>query len=197
MALAVHAVVEAFHREVGAGERGDGMSEFDSRSGNRKGFVRDVMRRISANPDDDGTTSEDVEDVRESARAYRDELEDLQNAIRLFGADSPEFRRRLDRMLAEYEALRRRYQLTREQFSDAERQNEKSGRHAPGGEAADRALKEEVDKLCAPPNSYGIFQRCEQGRHGGDRRRRQARCASTCIRTSIRSSSRKGQHGAC
>ncbi|MGH0031124.1 MAG: proteasome ATPase [Myxococcota bacterium] len=120
------------------------------------------MRRISANPDDDGEPREDVEDVRESARAYRDELEDLQNAIRLFGADSPEFRRRLDRMLAEYEALRRRYQLTREQFSDAERQNERLVGVLQEAKQQIELLKEEVDKLCAPPNTYGIFARANK-----------------------------------
>jgi chromosome segregation ATPase len=154
MGLAAHVVVEAFHLAVGAGERGDGMSEFDSRSGSgssRKGFVRDVMRRISASPDAPSDDPEAAaEEVREAGRAYRDELEDLQNAIRLFGADSPEFRRRLDRMLAEYEALRRRYQLTREQFSDAERQNERLVGVLQEAKQQIELLKEEVDKLCAP-----------------------------------------------
>ena len=144
------------------------MSEFDSRSGNRKGFVRDVMRRISANPDAEGEGPGEGEDTRESTRAYRDELEDLQNAIRLFGADSPEFRRRLDRMLAEYEALRRRYQLTREQFSDAERQNERLVGVLQEAKQQIELLKEEVDKLCAPPNNYGVFAARQQGRHGRD-----------------------------
>ncbi len=105
------------------------MSEFDSGSGgsggSRKGFVRDVMRRISASPDGRDESPENPDLEREAVRTYRDEVEDLQNAIRLFGADSPEFRRRLDRVLADFEALRRRHQLAREQFADAERQNER------------------------------------------------------------------------
>ena len=63
------------------------MSEFDSRSG-RKGFVRDVMRRISSNPPAPGDEPEAGEEVRDEVRAYRDEVEDLRNAIRLFGCDS-------------------------------------------------------------------------------------------------------------
>ena len=103
------------------------MSEFDSRSGSggnggRKGFVRDVMRRISAAPGAEDGNEESMDEAT-PPRSYRDEIEDLQNALRLFGSDSPEFRRRLERMLAEHEALRRRYQLSREQFADAERQN--------------------------------------------------------------------------
>jgi proteasome-associated ATPase len=167
MGFAAHVCAEAFHLGVGAGERGDGMSEFDSRSGgsgSRKGFVRDVMRRISANPGPAGLDDEDgdTEAAQKATRAYRDELEDLQNSIRLFGADSPEFRRRLDRMLAEYEALRRRYQLTREQFTDAERQNEKLVSVLQEAKQQIELLKEEVDKLCSPPNSYGIFSRANK-----------------------------------
>ena len=68
------------------------MSEFDSSSG-RKGFVRDVMRRISSpNPREDDPSG-DSEQERGAARACHDEVADLHDTIRLFGADSPEFRR--------------------------------------------------------------------------------------------------------
>lgn len=134
------------------------MSEFDSRSGSgKKGFVRDVMRRISASPDGGDESVDPVELEREVARTYRDEMEDLQNAIRLFGVESPEFRRRLDRVLADFEALRRRHQLAREQSVDAERQNERLVSALQEAKQQIELLKEEVDKLCAPPNSYGIF----------------------------------------
>ncbi len=135
-------------------------SEFDPRSG-RKGFVRDVMRRISAappGPDGDPTEPGDGD----PARSPRDEVEDLRNALRLFGADSPEFRRRLDRVLAEHEAMRRRYHLTREQFADAERQNERLVGVLQEAKQQIELLKEEVDKLCAPPNNYGIFTRANK-----------------------------------
>ena len=48
------------------------------------------MRRIASSPDG-REEGQDVSGERESSRVYRDEVEDLQNAIRLFGADSPEF----------------------------------------------------------------------------------------------------------
>src|SRR5262245_36149938 len=99
------------------------MSEADSGSP-KKGFVHDVMRRISAA----GPRSGDAPDAgrdRGAARPYQDEVEDLQDAIRVFGSDSEEFRRRLDRLIAEFDALRRRHQLTRDQAADAERQNER------------------------------------------------------------------------
>jgi len=133
-------------------------SEFDPRSG-RKGFVRDVMRRISAAPPEGDPVEPGDGDP---ARSPRDEVEDLRNALRLFGADSPEFRRRLDRVLAEHEAMRRRYHLTREQFADAERQNERLVGVLQEAKQQIELLKEEVDKLCAPPNNYGIFTRANK-----------------------------------
>ena len=142
------------------------MSEFDSGSG-RRGFVQDVMRRISSSGpggrEEVGTEvgtevgPESSPEQREDPRAYRDEVEDLQDAVRLFGSDSDEFRRRLDRLVAEFEALRRRYHLTREQCADAERQNERLVSVLQEAKQQIELLKEEVDKLCAPPNNYGIF----------------------------------------
>jgi len=136
------------------------MSEFDSGSG-RRGFVRDVMRRISSTgafgPEDD-----DPERERNMTRSLQEEIEDLREAMRFFGGDSVEFRRRLDRVLAEYEALRRRYQLTRDQLSDAERQNEKLVHTLQEAKQQIELLKEEVDKLCAPPNTYGVFIRANK-----------------------------------
>ena len=133
------------------------MSEFDSESG-RKGFVRDVMRRISSTGPHEADEP-DSERERVMRRSIQEEIDDLREAMRFFGADSAEFRRRLDRVLAEDEALRRRYHLTRDQLSDAERQNEKLVGILQEAKQQIELLKEEVDKLCAPPNSYGLFQR--------------------------------------
>jgi proteasome-associated ATPase len=133
------------------------MSEADSGSP-KKGFVHDVMRRISAAAPRGGDAP-DPNRERGGGRPYQDEIEDLQDAIRVFGGDSEEFRRRLDRLIAEFEALRRRYQVTREQASDAERQNERLVAVLQEAKQQIEVLKEEVDKLCAPPNTYGIFSR--------------------------------------
>jgi proteasome-associated ATPase len=136
------------------------MSEFDSESG-RKGFVRDVMRRISSSGPQ-GADEPDSERERVMRRSIQEEIDDLREAMRFFGGDSAEFRRRLDRVLAEYEALRRRYHLTRDQLSDAERQNEKLVGILQEAKQQIELLKDEVDKLCAPPNSYGVFQRANK-----------------------------------
>jgi len=133
------------------------MSEADSGS-TKKGFVHDVMRRISAAAPRAGEPGDPGRD-RGPVRPQQDEVEDLQDAIRVFGSDSEEFRRRLDRLIAEFDALRRRYQITREQAADAERQNERLVSVLQEAKQQIEVLKEEVDKLCAPPNTYGIFNR--------------------------------------
>jgi len=106
-----------------------------------------------------GQESEESDSERERimTRSMHEEIEDLREALRFFGADSAEFRRRLDRVLGEYEAMRRRYQLARDQMTDAERQNEKLVHTLQEAKQQIELLKEEVDKLCAPPNSYGVF----------------------------------------
>jgi proteasome-associated ATPase len=134
------------------------MSEHDSGQGSgRKGFVRDVMRRITPA----GQRPEDAEPGA-GERSYHSDVEDLQDAIRFFGSDSNEFRRRLDRVLADFEGLRRRYETTREQLHDAERQNEKLVNMLQEAKQQIELLKEEVDKLCAPPNTYGTFSRANK-----------------------------------
>jgi proteasome-associated ATPase len=160
------------------------MSEHDSGSGSgRRGFVRDMIGRIApAGPrsgDEFDMEPEQVEfsgereirrgedDVRgdrevRDGRSPASEVEQLQDAIRFFGSDSVEFRRSLDRVLADYETLRRRYESNRNQVHDQERQNEKLVNMLQEAKQQIELLKEEVDKLCAPPNTYGIFTRANK-----------------------------------
>ncbi len=84
----------------------------------RRGFVRDVMKRISSQGSRDdlereGRPQDDV-----------DELESLRDALRVLGPDAGELVRRIERLLMEYELLRQRFDRSRQQIYDAERQNE-------------------------------------------------------------------------
>jgi proteasome-associated ATPase len=129
------------------------MSEFDE-SG-RRGFLRRFSSGSAAGPRD----GDENERERTMARTLQEEADDLREALRFFGGDSAEFRRRLDRILAEYESQRRRATLLRDQLGDAERQNEKLVATLQEAKQQIELLKEEVDKLCAPPNSYGVYLR--------------------------------------
>jgi proteasome-associated ATPase len=135
------------------------MTEYDSGSGSgRKGFVRDVMRRISPAGGRTGSGDPDAPPGRDE-HTFQSEIEQLQDAIRFFGTDSHEFRRRLDRVVSDYETLRRRYDSARDQIREGEVQNEKLVNMLQEAKQQMEVLKEEVDKLCAPPNTYGVFTR--------------------------------------
>ena len=128
----------------------------ESGSGGRRGFVRDVMRRISqqgprgpAEPED--RLSEEMDD-----------LESLRDAIRFLGPEAGDLGRRVERMITEHELLRQRYERLRQQVYDAERQNEKLVNTLQDAKQQIDLLKEEVDKLCAPPNTYGVFERANK-----------------------------------
>jgi proteasome-associated ATPase len=120
--------------------------------------VRDVMRRISPAGGRAGGDDADAPGGYEE-RSFQSEVEQLQDAIRFFGADSNEFRQRLDRVVADYESLRRRFDTSRHQIHEGESQNEKLVSMLQEAKQQIEVLKEEVDKLCAPPNTYGVFTR--------------------------------------
>ena len=156
---------------------GGGGAESRNGGSGRTGFVRDVMRRInptggagstSGRPDDldfaqSGSPEYGGGDPPHPGSGRADsEAERLQDAMRFFGSDSNEFRHRLDRMLADFETLRRRHDQARTQHRDAERQNEKLVTMLQEAKQQIELLKEEVDKLCAPPNTYGIFLRANK-----------------------------------
>jgi proteasome-associated ATPase len=119
----------------------------------RRGFVRDVMKRIS------GPGTRRAEQEGERVPDDFDDIETLRDALRFLGPDSADLARRIERLLTEYELLRQRYERVRQQQYDAERQNEKLVNALQDAKQQIDLLKEEVDKLCAPPNTYGVFER--------------------------------------
>ncbi|MBW2713923.1 MAG: proteasome ATPase, partial [Deltaproteobacteria bacterium] len=119
------------------------------------------MRRL-------GTTGEGEEFVRgEESRAQRhfstrEAIAELHEALSHGGSDNSELRRKLDYILAEYEALRRQYQQMRNQFHATESQNEKLVNMLQEAKQQIDGLREEVDKLCAAPNTYAVFSGVNQ-----------------------------------
>ena len=130
----------------------------ESGSGGRRGFVRDVMRRISQQ----GATPQGPAETENRLREDLDDLEGLRDAIRFLGPEAGDLGRRVERMITEHELLRQRYERLRQQVYDAERQNEKLVNTLQDAKQQIDLLKEEVDKLCAPPNTYGVFERANK-----------------------------------
>ncbi|MEX2208790.1 MAG: proteasome ATPase [Myxococcota bacterium] len=88
-----------------------------------------------------------------------DEIERIRDGLRFLGPESAELVRRVERVLMEYELIRQRLERQRQQAFDSERQNEKLVSGLQDAKQQIDLLKQEVDKLCSPPNTYGIFER--------------------------------------
>ncbi len=117
----------------------------------RRGFVRDVMKRISSPGSREQESDPDAQEMTD--------LESVRDALRFLGPESRDLVRRIERFLMEYELQRQRYDRARHQLYDAERQNEKLVSALQDAKQQIDLLKQEVDKLCAPPNTYGVFER--------------------------------------
>ncbi len=118
----------------------------------RRGFVRDVMKRISS----PGSREQESD---ASAQEEMTDIESLRDALRFLGPEARDLVRRIERFLMEYELQRQRYDRARHQLYDAERQNEKLVNALQDAKQQIDLLKQEVDKLCAPPNTYGVYER--------------------------------------
>jgi proteasome-associated ATPase len=121
------------------------------RDQDKKSFMRDTMKKLSSHIP-----------MSEASLRYRlsqceRESQELQNQIKLLESESEELARKLEKNLGEFEILRRKYYRTKEQLAEAKRQNEKLVGILQESKTQIQELKEEVDKLCAPPNSYGTF----------------------------------------
>jgi proteasome-associated ATPase len=114
------------------------------------------MRRISS------PGSRDEPGYGDRRQRDLDDLEGLRDALRFLGPDAADLVRRVERFLMDYELLRQRHERARQQVYDAERQNEKLVNTLQDAKQQIDMLKEEVDKLCAPPNTYGNFERANK-----------------------------------
>ncbi|MCE2392753.1 MAG: proteasome ATPase [Proteobacteria bacterium] len=126
-----------------------------SESGSRREFVRDVMRRISSTRGDEPGPEQPQRDDLEDIEALRD-------ALQLLRPEAGDLARRVERLLMEFDLRRQRFERAREQLYDAEQQNEKLVAALQDAKQQIDLLKQEVDKLCAPPNTYGLFERANK-----------------------------------
>jgi len=117
-----------------------------------KGFVRDTMRKLSIHmPRSEAS-------FQSKLAQYDIEIKDLQERIRVVEHDSESLVRHLEKTIAHYEALKRKYHQSLEQLTQGKKQNEKLVGALQEAKEQINALKKEVEKLCMPPNSYGVFR---------------------------------------
>lgn len=117
---------------------------------NRKDFLKGDTKKISGN----------VQSHREfdyRILEFEREIEEIQSSLKYFGPEGEALIRKLENLFNEFEILKNKYQRSKEQLFDAERQNQKLVAALQEAKSQILALREEIDKLCSPPNNYAVF----------------------------------------
>src|SRR5918992_1277822 len=119
----------------------------------KKGFIKDTMRKFSLHiPGSESSLASKISQ-------YEAEIGKLQDQIKTLEDESEGLLRNLEKTINQYEVLKRKYYQTSEQMNNGREQSEKLAAALQEAKNQIVALKAEIDKLCAPPNSYGTFRK--------------------------------------
>jgi proteasome-associated ATPase len=122
------------------------MKEFDKKSSpSREGFSKFLPASMS----DAGT--------RRRLTEYEIQVQDLQAYVRSLEAETLHLRKKLEDAPKEFMVLENKLREANRQLVQAFNQNEKLVNALYEAREQITALKEEVDKLCAPPSTYGVY----------------------------------------
>jgi proteasome-associated ATPase len=88
---------------------------------------------------------------------YEIQIQDLQASVRALESESVHLRKKLEDAPKEFVVFENKLREANRQLVQAFNQNEKLVNALYEAREQITALKEEVDKLCAPPSSYGVF----------------------------------------
>jgi len=122
------------------------MKEFEKRSSpNREGFSKFLPASMS------DTSS------RRRLTEYEIQVQDLQAYIRSLEAETVHLRKKLEDSPKEFMIVENKLREANRQLVQAFNQNEKLVNALYEAREQITSLKEEVDKLCAPPSTYGVY----------------------------------------
>src|SRR6267378_5266050 len=122
------------------------MKEFDKKSSpSREGFSKCLPASMS-----DSST-------RRRLTEYEIQVQDLQAYIRSLEAETVHLRKKLEDTPKDFMVLENKLREANRQLVQAFNQNEKLVNALYEAREQITALKEEVDKLCAPPSTYGVY----------------------------------------
>src|SRR5574337_798591 len=124
----------------------------DSEKGSAKlSSLRKTMRKLSEQIPKSDTS------YQRKLSQYETEIEALQAQVKSLEEEIYHLRRRLDQTPKEFEFLRSKLDQSREQLGQAHHQNERMAQALQQTKQQIEGLREEVEKLSAPPSAYGIF----------------------------------------
>src|SRR5437588_5075651 len=122
------------------------MKEFDKKSSpSREGFSKVLPASMS-----DAST-------RRRLTEYEIQVQDLQAYIRSLEAETVHLRKKLEDSPKEFMIVENKLREANRQLVQAFNQNEKLVNALYEAREQITSLKEEVDKLCAPPSTYGVY----------------------------------------
>ncbi len=122
------------------------MKEFEKKSSpSREGFSKFLPASMS----DSGT--------RRRLTEYEIQVQDLQAYVRSLEAETVHLRKKLEDIPKEFMVLENKLREANRQLVQAFNQNEKLVNALYEAREQITSLKEEVDKLCAPPSTYGVY----------------------------------------
>ena len=122
------------------------MKEFDKKSSpSREGFSKFLPASMS-----DSSS-------RRRLTEYEIQVQDLQAYIRSLEAETVHLRKKLEDTPKDFMVLENKLREANRQLVQAFNQNEKLVNALYEAREQITALKEEVDKLCAPPSTYGVY----------------------------------------
>jgi proteasome-associated ATPase len=111
--------------------------------------LRKTMRKLSGQlPKSDAVHQQQIDQ-------YETDIEGLQAQVKALEEEMFHLRRRLEQTPREFEFLRTKLSQSREQLEHAHQQNERLVAALQQAKEQLAALRAEVDKLAAPPSSYG------------------------------------------
>lgn len=117
----------------------------------KQGFVRDTMKKLSSHlPKTDTATQHRLLQLEQ-------QIKELYSQVKFFEGEADELIQKLERNLHEFEILRRKYYRVKEQQNESLRRNERLASKLQELKTLIQEKQEEIDSLCAPPNSYGTF----------------------------------------
>ena len=126
------------------------MEEF-YRNDEKKGFMQNTMKKLSSRlPKTDVATQHRL-------LQFEQEVKELYSQVQFLEGESDDLIHKLERNLHEFEILRRKYYRVKEQQNESRRRNERLAAKLQELKTLIQEKQEEIDSLCAPPNTYGTF----------------------------------------
>lgn len=117
----------------------------------KKGFVRDTMKKLSSHLPKNEVA------MQHRLLQFEQEVKELSGQVKFLEGETEELMQKLERNVNELDMLRKKYYRLKEQQYESHRRNERLVAKLQELKTLIQEKQAEIDSLCAPPNSYATF----------------------------------------